>query len=238
MDDSYKHPVDEKKVRFRPNIVGTKKENLKWIISITIISFITSALLSFISSAVLEEVSNIIALFVVLIIIFIGIIFDIIGIAVTSADEVPFHAMASRKHYGAKKAIKLIRNASKVSSFCNDVVGDICGVISGAASASIILRLAQKGTVTPVVAGLIISGIVAAVTIGGKAIGKTFAIGYSSYIVYKVGVIVQFATSILTSSKNSNSMSSGKSDNKVNKKKNSSNNNNNGNKNSKKGKIQ
>lgn len=201
MDDSYKHPADEKKVRFRPNIIGSKKENLKWIVTITIVSFITSALLSFLSSVVLEEVSNIIALGVVLIIIFIGIIFDIIGIAVTSADEVPFHAMASRKHYGAKKAIRLIRNANKVSSFCNDVVGDICGVISGAASALIILRLSQNSTYNTVIISLIISGVVAAVTIGGKAIGKTFAIGYSNYIVYKVGVIVQFVTTRISSTK-------------------------------------
>jgi len=204
VDDSYKHPADEKKIKFRTNITGSKKENIKWIITITAVSFITSALLSFISSAILEDVNSFIALCVVLLIILIGIIFDIIGVAVTAADEVPFHAMASKKYYGAKQAIKLIRNANKVSSFCNDVVGDICGVISGSASALIIVRLTQnKSPQDAVIASLIVSGTVAALTIGGKAIGKTFAMGYSSYIVYKVGVIAQFVTGRISFSKNS-----------------------------------
>jgi len=216
VDDGYKHPAADKKVRFRTNITGTKKENIKWIITITIVSFFTSALLSFISSTILEDLNSFIALCVVLVIIFIGIIFDIIGIAVTAADEVPFHAMASRKYYGAKQAIKLIRNANKVSSFCNDVVGDICGVISGSASALIIVRLTQdKSPQDAVIASLIVSGLVASLTIGGKAVGKIFAMGYSNYIVYKVGVIAQFVTGRISFSKNSKINKKGK----INKKK-------------------
>ena len=195
MDDGYKHPVDEKKIRFKSNNISSKSENTKWIISITISSFILSAVMQFISAGILEDVGNLIAISVVLIIIFIGILFDIIGIAVTAADEVPFHAMASRKFYGAKQAIKLIRNANKVSSICNDVVGDICGVISGTASASIVLRITMNSTLLEAtIVGLAVSGFVAALTVGGKAIGKTYAISSSNYIVYKVSVILQFLT--------------------------------------------
>lgn len=193
MDDNYKHPVDEKKVKFRPNTVGTKKENIRWIILITIISFISSASLLVISSRILEDVNYIIAIGVVFIIIFIGIIFDMIGIAVTAADEIPFHAMASRKLYGAKRSIKLIRNANKVSSFCNDVVGDICGVISGTASALLVVGISQKSNITETtILSILITGAVASLTVGGKAVGKTFAISNSNFIVYKVGVLIQF----------------------------------------------
>lgn len=206
MDDNYKHPVDEKKVRFRPNILASKKDNTRWIVIITIVSFFLSASLQLVSSGILEGVNILIAFCLVLIIVFIGIIFDIIGIAVTAADETPFHAMASRKFYGARQSIKLIRNANKVSSFCNDVVGDICGVISGTASALIVFRISKKtGFIDATVAGLIISGMVAATTIGGKAIGKTFAIKNSNYIVYKLGVIIQFVngrTKLTNSNKN------------------------------------
>ncbi|WDC83794.1 hypothetical protein PL321_14940 [Caloramator sp. mosi_1] len=83
--------------------------------------------------------------FVLISIIFVGIIFDIIGVAVTAAEEAPFHSLASRKVKGAKTAVKLIRNADKVSNFCNDVIGDICGVVSGAAGAIIISKLISKG---------------------------------------------------------------------------------------------
>lgn len=193
MDDNYKHPVDEKKVKFRPNIVGSRRENILWIITISITSFILSASMLFISSEILADAKIITAFFVVLVIIFIGIIFDIIGIAVTAADETPFHAMASRKYYGARQSIRLIRNANKVSSFCNDVVGDICGVISGTAGALIVVNIENtQGGVENPLAGLIIGGIIAALTVGGKAIGKTFAIANSNYIVYKAAVVIQF----------------------------------------------
>lgn len=146
-----------------------------------------------ISELVLENASNFLAFIIVFIIILIGIIFDIIGIAVTAADEAPFHALASRKYFGAKRSIKLIRNANKVSSFCNDVIGDICGIISGTAGALIVIRITVgKSALESTLYGLIMSGIIAAITVGGKAMGKTIAISNSNYIVYKVGVVLQF----------------------------------------------
>ena len=193
MDDEYKHPAEERKVRFRPNLIGDRKDNIRWIVMITTASFLLSASLSFISSKIFEDVNNLIAILVVLFIVIIGIVFDIIGIAVTAAVETPFHAMASRKYYGARQAINLIRNANKVSSFCNDVVGDICGVISGTAGALMTARLAgQMGLTDLTFTGLGISGMIASLTVGGKAIGKTFALMHSSFIVYKVSVIIQF----------------------------------------------
>jgi hypothetical protein len=76
-------------------------------------------------------------------IILVGIVFDIVGIAATAAQEAPFHARASRRLLGAKKSIWIVRNADKVASFCNDVVGDICGTVSGAVGASIVFSLAK-----------------------------------------------------------------------------------------------
>jgi hypothetical protein len=189
-----KHPYDEKKVKFRVNMLGSQKNNTKWIITITTVSFLLSASLSFASSNALKNVNNVFALLIVLVIIFIGIIFDMVGIAVTAADEAPFHAMASRKMYGAKQAIKLIRNANKVSSFCNDVVGDIAGVISGTASAIIIVKITGSSSGEITLAGLAITALVASITVGGKALGKTIAIHNSNYITYRVGVMVSFFT--------------------------------------------
>jgi hypothetical protein len=193
VDDNYKQPANGKKVKFRTNNIGSKKENKRWVLFIITLTFFLSSSLSVVSSVLLEDVSLLFSLLIVLIIVIIGIVFDIIGIAVTAADESPFHAMASRKLYGAKQAIRLIRNANKVSSVCNDVVGDICGVISGTSSAFIVVKIAQSGKgLVSTVAGLCFTGVVASLTIGGKAIGKTIAIKNSNYIVYKVGVILKF----------------------------------------------
>jgi hypothetical protein len=113
---------------------------------------------------------------------------------VTAAEEAPFHAMASRKVYGAKQAIRLIRNADKVSNVCNDVIGDICGIISGAAGAYIIFRLigdSAKVSATE----LIVTGMITALTVGGKALGKIMALQNSNYIIYRVGIAIYFLKS-------------------------------------------
>ncbi len=193
MQDNYRHPVDEKKVKFKPNLLGSGGNNKKWSLIITLVSFFLSASMSVIASNILGNVGILVSFFVVFAIIVINILFDIIGTAVTAADEAPFHAMASRKVYGAKQAIKLIRNADKVSNFCNDVIGDICGVISGTASTYIVLKIAADSeSLRGVVINLIMTGMVASFTVGGKAFGKSLAIENSNYIIYKVAIIINF----------------------------------------------
>ena len=162
--------------------------NWKWECTITVLSFLISVSMSYISSEALGNVGNILAFVILLVFIAIGIIFDIIGMAATSATEKEFHSMASKKVSGAKEAVWLSRNASKVSSICNDVVGDISGIISGATSAIIIARLTTGMNIVPaLIISLTSTGLVAALTIGGKAIGKGFGIGYSVKIVFAVG---------------------------------------------------
>ena len=194
MDDNYKHPVDEKKVRFKKNPVsGSRSENVLWVLIITVVSFLISVVLSFTASNILEDAGILTSFLVIIIIIFVNIIFDTVGTAVTAADETPFHAMASRKLYGAKQSIRLIRNADKVSNLCNDVVGDICGIISGAAGTYIIFKIigSRQGIS---LTELVITGCITAMTVGGKALSKILAIRSCNFIVYRVSVIIQFVS--------------------------------------------
>ena len=137
-------------------------------------------------------VSGMAVAFVILFtIVLVGIIFDIIGVAVTSADEKPFNAMAARKVSGAKQAIQLLHNAERVSSICNDVIGDICGVVSGSAAATIAVQVLQDFDFSwPQMVSLLMSALVAGLTVGGKALGKTFAINSCTQIVGLVGKII------------------------------------------------
>lgn len=190
MEDHYKQPISEKKIHFRLKFLDSRKKPGKWILMITLISFVLSASITFLSSSILKNTYVVISASIVFLIIIISIIFDIIGTAVTAAEEAPFHAMASRKLYGAKEALFLIRNADKVSNICNDVVGDICGVISGAASAYIVVKIFGEGiNLNTIFADLGITGLVASSTVGGKALGKSIAIVNSNYIIYRVGKI-------------------------------------------------
>ena len=148
--------------------------NLKWAIIITVVTFIISMTLSFIASELIEGLAWYFSVLVLIIMILLGIIFDILGIAITTAEETPFHALASKKEKGAKTAIKLLRNAEKVSNICNDVVGDIAGIISGSTTASIVIFM---------VVAMVLTALTAAFTGGGKARGKACAINNANKIV-------------------------------------------------------
>jgi len=118
-------------------------------------------------------------------------VFDIIGMAVATADEKPFHSMAARKVPGAHEAISLLRNAERVSSICNDVVGDICGVVSGSASATIAAQILSNFDFSwPQVVSLVMSALAAGLTVGGKAIGKSIAVNSCTAIVHGVGRMI------------------------------------------------
>ena len=152
-----------------------------------------SALMSFVSSNLLEGAGLVLSFLILICIVLTGILFDIIGVAVTAADEVPFHAMASRKVPEAEDALRLIRNAGKVSSFCNDVIGDICGVISGSAAAVIAARvLILSKSKSEIFITLLLSAVVSGVTVGGKACGKSLAMNSSTAVVRTAAKVLCF----------------------------------------------
>lgn len=167
-----------------------KKDSLRWFIIIFITTFILSITFSYISTNALNDLEVVPAVIILLVVIFVGIIFDIVGVAVTVANEDEFHAKATKKVKGSKASIFLIRNSAKVANICADVIGDICGVLSGAISAIVAAKIvAQYGMSFNV--QFIMSAIVASLTVGGKAIGKNIAKENSTEIVHAVGKIIR-----------------------------------------------
>ena len=168
-----------------------RNKTIRWVVTIFFVTIFVSGLISFASDTIMAGSSMLVAFIILLVIILIGILFDIVGVAVTSADEKPFHSMAARKVPGAQEAIRLLRKAERVSSICNDVVGDICGVVSGSASATIAAQVLTAFTFSwPQMVTLLMSALVAGLTVGGKAIGKTFAMRSCTKIVHSVGKII------------------------------------------------
>ena len=166
------------------------KDNNKWIVKVFVMTFLLSILFNGVSSALLSKINIFLAFLILIVIIGIGIFFDMIGMAVATCEEAPFHAKASKKHKGAKEAIKLIRSKEKVSSICNDVVGDVSGIVSGSLAALISVSLSQMINVNSFLVTLVVGGIVASITVGGKAIGKKKAIDNCNEIMYFVGSVV------------------------------------------------
>ena len=187
---------------------AAKKERnrtIRWVITIFLVTILISGIFFTISEEVMSATSIAVSFCILLVIVFIGIIFDVVGVAVTSANETPFHSMAARKVPGAKEALLLLRNAERVSSICNDVIGDICGVVSGSAAANIAAQLLVRFEFSwPAAIGLALSSVVSGVTVGGKAVGKTFAVNSSTKIVYFAGRVIHFFTHPVNPGKDKN----------------------------------
>lgn len=175
---------------------AAKKERSKtihWVVTIFFVTILISGTISLLSDEIMSRSGMAVAFLILLVIILVGIFFDVIGVAVTSADEKPFHSMAARKVPGAQEAIRLLRNAERVSSICNDVIGDICGVVSGSASATIAAQVLNNFEFSwPNAVSLVMSALVAGLTVGGKAVGKTFAMNSCTQIVHGSGKVIYF----------------------------------------------
>jgi len=169
-----------------------KKTNIKWLIKIVFISLVASIVFTLASTEILGNTGYIMSFTILAIFIIVGIVFDVVGIAVTAATEAPFNSMATRRQRGASESLKLIKNANRVTCYCNDVIGDVTGIISGTTAALIAARLMEGFNTESLLFPVMISAVVTGLTVGGKAIGKTLAFNKSTEIVHAVGRTLNF----------------------------------------------
>lgn len=181
-DHSISNPNSEESLPKERKRKGSKK-NL-WPLKVTIITLALSAFFSFFTEIVSTKSNLVVALLICVLLIVISIVFDGIGVSVTNCDPKPLTAMAARRVPASKRALRLVQNSEKVSSICCDVIGDICGVISGACSAAIVLKIVELyGDKHQLLLSIIASAVIAAITVGGKAFEKTIAIKNSKEMV-------------------------------------------------------
>lgn len=160
-----------------------------WAIKITIITLCLAMIVSFITEITANKSNVVVSILVLFLLIVISIIFDTIGVAATSCDPAPLLALASKKVKGAAQAVKLVKNAGKVSNICADVIGDMCGIISGSCTAAIVIMFAANHP-QEYLFSILASSIVAALTVGGKAFFKNIAIKKSKELMLFVGKIL------------------------------------------------
>jgi len=161
-----------------------KKSN--WTYKVFFITFLLAALFSVITN-LFTNVGIIILAIVITLVILVGIAFDMVGVATLTSKEKNFHARASKKQKGAKESITLLKNASVVASFCNDVIGDICGIVSGGLGTTLAIAIATKYNLNMIWVTTILAAFISALTVGGKALGKNVAIKNSDNIIFFVG---------------------------------------------------
>lgn len=159
-----------------------------WPFKVFCLSFFLAAIFSALTSFC-SDMNVVILLFIMTLVIFIGILFDMIGVAALTSKESSFHAMSSKKIAGAKEAISLLRNGNVVSSVCNDVIGDICGIVSGSLGAVLTAYLTLKLNANGIWITVLVTSFISALTVGGKAIGKQIAMKKSDGLVFFAGKI-------------------------------------------------
>jgi CBS domain containing-hemolysin-like protein len=160
-------------------------------VRVGLLSFFLAAFVTYLSDVTLTRLPAIIAFLVVLVLVTIGVAFDILGTSVTAAEEAPLNAMAAKRVNGAKQALWMVRNADRVANLANDVVGDVTGAVSGAAGITVAFQLSELvGGGVHKLATLAVIGLIAGLTVGGKAAGKTFALSHSTHIVFQAGRVL------------------------------------------------
>lgn len=177
----------KRKIKIATNS-NVKSKSAGWVWKITIASFFLCLLFNLFSESTISKIPMEYSLIVLVLFIVIGVMFDLVGVAVTAAEQAPFHSMNARKIKGAASALFLIRNSDRVSNICSDVIGDICNIISGSGAALIIAGIMQKYNVDSIYISVAFTSIVACVTIGSKAVGKSIGISRSNEIVYRVAL--------------------------------------------------
>ena len=165
--------------------VYMKSDN--WIIKVFLFTFFITLIVSGSANYISSHSNMIVLIIITILIIILGILFDMIGTSILTVNEANFHSMASNRVKGSKKSIKLIKNKSNIANFCNDVIGDICGIISGSMGAIISLNISNWLKLDSTISALIIASIISSITVVGKAIGKKYATRSSDKIILFVG---------------------------------------------------
>lgn len=190
MDDNTDNPVnrdDDGKSRSKKKAKKTKKSNYAWLIwgiSVLFLSFALTVIFSFITEIAIKDSAAFICVIVLLVLLVLNIGCDVLANAIISCTPDAFFAMASNKIKGAKRAVTLCRNATKLSSIFADVIGDICGIVSGSAGAALAVHFAVSNDIWALVSSILVSAVIGALTVGGKAIFKHFATKFNKQIVF------------------------------------------------------
>ena len=169
-----------------------KKDN--WIIKAFLMTFFIALIFSSVSNIIISKCNYIALIVFSLLFIILGILFDIVGTSVLTANESTFHAKSAKKIKGSKESVNLIKNSGRIASICNDVIGDICGIVSGSVGAMLSIYISNITNINVIYTTLFISSIISSLTVGGKAIGKNYAIKNSDIIMEKVGLIISLFT--------------------------------------------
>lgn len=177
------------KKQIKIKLLSLNSRKYLWAFRMFFIAICMSIFFGFISQTILSKMGVLIATIGIIIFIFIAVVFDMLGIAVASADIEMFRIWSQESKVGADIGLKLCENSEKVCSFCADVVGDICSTLCGAGGACIVVALTNDITNASIIMliSILTSAFIAGITIFFKAIMKERALKNSNKIILRLG---------------------------------------------------
>ena len=180
----------------RVKALARKESVWVWPIKIFFLALALSLLFSIASEFLVSRVGVVLSLFCIFFFISVSVLTDMVGVAVTSCDEKPFEEMCKQNRRGAREALFLIRNADRVASLCADVIGDVCGILSGAAGSTILYHIVTQNSSSAfeIIVASVISALIAGLTIFGKAIFKRYSMNNCDKVILFLGKRISFFT--------------------------------------------
>lgn len=198
MEIEYKNKIRKSR---KVSINSYKKGvNWFWCFKIFLLSFCLSCSFSLLSNVLLNKIIIAVSIFVILFFVILGVLFDMVGVAVTSGEIDRYTLEYADKKF-LKEALVLMLQADKVSVFCCDIVGDICGILSGACGSSILASIVINSSNNSIlfVSSAILSGLIAGFTIFCKSVEKSFAVNKSHKIIHFTACVLGKCISIANS---------------------------------------
>ena len=96
IDSFMQNPSDGPSRRKKEKEKGRKRQMRRWALTVLLVSFLITALLSLASGEIIEGLPMFASILVLVLFVALGIVFDIIGLAVATADVTAFNSMAVR----------------------------------------------------------------------------------------------------------------------------------------------
>jgi len=165
----------------------------RYIIIVGICSFLIAVTMTLLSEYFASKLNSIIlSLAFLLFITSINILADLVGTATAAASHVPFNAQAAKRVKGATHGLRLVKNADRVANICNDVIGDITTAVSGALGISIVVQIIRISPQSDqYLLNVLLTAIISAVIVTGKAMGKKIALSNPDRVVFFVGRMLE-----------------------------------------------
>ncbi|MDE7439893.1 MAG: hypothetical protein K2N23_05260 [Clostridia bacterium] len=194
MEKEEDQPKQEKPAKKKKQKKRIMPSWLSWGLGVLFLSFALTVLFSFLTEISIKGSPVYVCVIVLIVLLILNIGCDLLANAILTCQPDAFHAMASNKIKGAKRAVTFCKNATKLGSIFADVIGDICGIVSGAAGAVLVVYIAANadGNIWEIIASIGVSAVIGALTVGGKAIFKHFAIKYNRQIVFSFAKFTTF----------------------------------------------